>query len=52
MLARDTEVHEHHPVAPEDQVLRLHVAVDHVLLVHVGQRLARLPRVADGLRDG
>jgi hypothetical protein len=51
-LAGDAEVHQHHSVASQDQVLRLHVAVDDVLLVDIGERLTGLPRVVDGLPDG
>ena len=47
LLAGDAEVHEHDPVLAQDQVVRLDVAVDDVLLVHVLQRLARLARVLD-----
>ena len=43
-LARDAEVHEHDAAAAVDQVLRLHVAVDDLLLVHVLERLAGVRR--------
>ena len=39
------------PVLAEDQVLRLHVAVDDLLLVHVLERLGGLARVLDRVLD-
>ena len=41
-LARDAEVDEHDAAVGHDEVLRLDVAMDDVLLVDVVQRLARL----------
>ena len=49
LLAGDPEVDEHDAVAREDQVGGLDVAVDDLLLVHVGKRLARLADVLDRL---
>ena len=49
-VARDPEVDEHDPaLGREHQVLRLDVAVDRLLLVHVAQRLGRLERELDDL---
>ena len=50
-LARDAEVDEHDAAVGHDQVLRLDVAVDDVLLVDVVQRLARLAAPLDDLVD-
>ena len=47
--ARDPEVDEHDSALAQDQVLRLDVAVDDLLVVHVLERLARLPDVLDRL---
>ena len=46
-LARDAEVDEHDAAVGHDEVLRLHVAVDDVLLVDVVQGLARLAAPLD-----
>ena len=49
-VARDPEVDEHDAaLGREHQVLRLDVAVDRLLLVHVAQRLGRLQRELDDL---
>ncbi len=50
-LRGDAEVHEHHTLLAENQVLRLHVAVHDLLLVHVLKRLTRLADVLDGVLD-
>ena len=50
-LARDAEVDEHDAAVGHDQVLRLDVAVDDVLLVDVVQGLARLAAPLDDLVD-
>ena len=50
-LPRDAEVHEHDPGFAEDQVARLHVPVQDLLVVYVLKRLAGLDRVLDRLVD-
>ena len=50
--ARHAEVHERDPALAEDEVLRLHVAVDDLLLVHVLERLCGLADVVDRVLDG